>query len=689
MRRLLISFATLALTTAAGAVVVDNIAGALESKTTDHEITELTVTGTMDARDFKFIADSLPQLAKLDLSEARIVAYSDSMKPLVGTFFKFAADELPATMLMGTDLDSLALPSGLKSIGQAALAGCTSLTTLVLPETLTSIGSYAFSGSGLTQATVPASVTTIGEGAWAQCHALTSVSLNTTAVPDHAFMGDSLLTLVTLGNQVVTIGKSAFNGCSSLDSINVTTDNAIATIGTEAFLGASAKGIVLSSLESLEGVGNWAFASSGITSAALPAGVSAMGDGAFAFTDSLQQASLPAITSVPAFAFAGSALASDGVLADGAESIGDYAFFNNDKVSVFTVPASINYIGSWAMAGMTGLDTINAIPSVVPALGDSVWAGVMQSAVMLNTANNDIADLYAAAEQWKEFHILRDYLLGDVNRDGLVDIADINAIIAHILGETLDVFDEVAADVNSDGLYDVDDINLIIDMILDGKSTHIRKSQGHNSSDEVNTTDCIGMNDLTINAGETVEVTLDLTSVRAYSALQFDIDLPAGLSIVDGSLHSTDRTIKHSIITNGACNRIIVFSPGLAGINEGSGAIVSLKIASDGDIAPQGTISLNNLVLCTRNNERYVGNGGYATVSGTTGVDDMNASLDKVYAYGSTLVIEAMNDGQAQVVAMNGQAVTLNVQAGRNEVEMPAGVYVTRLGGKSFKVIIK
>ncbi len=432
MRRILISLVTLAVAVAAGAVVVDNVAGQLEANTQDSEITTLTVTGTIDARDFKFIADSLTQLTTLDLSQAQIVAYSDSTKPLSGTFFTFPADELPATVLMGAGLSSLVLPSGLTSIGYAALAGCTQLTTLELPATLTSIGGFAFSGSGLTQMAVPQSVTSIGEGAWAQCASLTTVSLNVEEVPAHAFMGDSLLADVTLGDRVTSLGKSAFNGCSSLQSITLSSDNNIATVGVEAFLGAGAQGIDLSDWAALGTIDDWAFASSGIPTADIPAGVTTLGDGTFFYVDSLTQASLPdAVTEVPAFTFAGnSALAGEFALADGVESIGDYAFYNNDNISVFTIPASVAYVGSWAMAGMTGLDTVNAVPTVVPQLGDSVWAGVEQSLVMLNTQDNDIADLYAAAEQWKEFHILRIYLRGVVMLDGNVDVSDVNAFIS-------------------------------------------------------------------------------------------------------------------------------------------------------------------------------------------------------------------------------------------------------------------
>ncbi len=679
--------ATLALGAAAGAVVVDNVAGQLEANTQDREVTSLTVTGTIDARDFKFIADSLTQLKSLDLSQAQIVAYSDSMKPLSGTFFTFPADELPATILMGTELDSLALPQSLKSIGHAALAGCTSLTTLELPASLTSIGSYAFSGTGLTQMTVPQSVTTIGEGAWAQCGALESISLNTEAVPAHAFMGDSLLASVTLGENVTTLGKSAFNGCSSLDSITLSGENNIATVGAEAFLGAGAQGIDLSNWAALGTIDKWAFATSGITSAAVPQGVTTMGDGAFYYADSLSQASLPAgVTSVPAFTFAGNnKLAGNFALEEGVESIGDYAFYNNDNISVFTVPASVAYVGSWAMAGMIGLDTVNAVPTVVPELGDSVWAGVEQSLVMLNTQDNDIADLYAAMEQWREFHILRNYLVGDVNLDGEVDVADVNAIIASMIGMPTIPFDEAGADLTSDGVIDVDDVNALISIILSAENQYVRKVRGNKAAAGNTTGDRLTLDDLSINAGGTASVTLTLNSMRDYSALQFDLDMPEGLSVV----RATSLSSRHIIAMNDEGSRFILYSPSITAIEQGETPILTLTVQASNDVEPQGTITVTDLVLSTPQSVAWHGDDSYAQVSTVTGVNDVNGTSDRAYGYNGNIIIEAMTDGTAQLVDMSGRSMTVNVQAGRNEVPVSTGAYVVRLAGKSFKVVIR
>ena len=57
-------------------------------------------------------------------------------------------------------------------------------------------------------------------------------------------------------------------------------------------------------------------------------------------------------------------------------------------------------------------------------------------------------------------------LPGDVNHDGEVNVADINAIIDIILGGNVDEQTKERADVNGDGEINIADINAIIDLIL-------------------------------------------------------------------------------------------------------------------------------------------------------------------------------------------------------------------------------
>ena len=54
------------ITPASKAITVENTAGQLAQLVSDTQITELTVTGTMDARDFLFISEELAELTSID-----------------------------------------------------------------------------------------------------------------------------------------------------------------------------------------------------------------------------------------------------------------------------------------------------------------------------------------------------------------------------------------------------------------------------------------------------------------------------------------------------------------------------------------------------------------------------------------------------------------------------------------------
>ena len=58
---------------------------------------------------------------------------------------------------------------------------------------------------------------------------------------------------------------------------------------------------------------------------------------------------------------------------------------------------------------------------------------------------------------------------GDANGDGVVDVADVVAIVNYILQQPDDHFDTVAADVNGDNTIDVSDVVAVVNIILEGK----------------------------------------------------------------------------------------------------------------------------------------------------------------------------------------------------------------------------
>ena len=395
------------------AVQVNCTAGSLSTLVDDTSITSLTITGTIDARDFKFIADKLKNLSMLNLSNAEVVAYNDAKSPVFMSITNYDSNAIPPTSLMGNKLRSVTLPEGLTKIDKAAFAGCEQLEYLTLPSTLEVIEPYAFSSCNkLKSVTLPAGLQELGEGAFSRCNELKVVTINPTnsfTVGKDAFQDCKKLASVTLGDNVTAIGPGAFSGCTALRSPKLNESTNLATISEAAFAASGVDNIALDKCNNLTTIGMWAFANTPLQNVTLPQSLESLGDGAFYYNLDMEQIELPAgITSISNYLLAGNnAIDMEQPVKDGVTSIGDYAFYNWDQIREFTFPESVEYVGTMAMAGQTSLQNVTAHPLTVPELGDSVWAGVDQPTIPLST-DPSVTDDYAAAEQWKEFLIQHD-----------------------------------------------------------------------------------------------------------------------------------------------------------------------------------------------------------------------------------------------------------------------------------------
>ena len=58
------------------------------------------------------------------------------------------------------------------------------------------------------------------------------------------------------------------------------------------------------------------------------------------------------------------------------------------------------------------------------------------------------------------------YIIGDVNKDGTVSIADVSALIDYLLGGDASEIDLEAANVNGDNDVTIADVSTLIDMLL-------------------------------------------------------------------------------------------------------------------------------------------------------------------------------------------------------------------------------
>lgn len=257
---LLISFTLTILVQATNiSVTTPGDLGKLLSPILKANTTELVITGTIDARDFKCMRDELPRLTILDLSAVSILEYNGEEGTQVNVS-SYAANELPQSAFFNrttydgkTSLKAIILPRTINSIGHFAFYHCYNLNSAIIPNLVVNIGDFAFNFcSKLPTITIPASVTTIGKYSFSACSAISGFAVH----PDNANYSsiDGVLydknqsTLIEcpegkLGEFIIpstvkTIANNAFFQCSKLSSITI--PNSVSSIGSQAFYNCSA-----------------------------------------------------------------------------------------------------------------------------------------------------------------------------------------------------------------------------------------------------------------------------------------------------------------------------------------------------------------------------------------------------------------------------------------------------------------
>lgn len=402
--RILSAGCALVTTLLAGAtsLTVDTQAGALKDKISGQAdgLTELTVTGKVNAADLEFIRYGLPDLTSLNLSGTQVAEYQGER--LVTGRLASAADVVPEYSFTGSQITTLSLPAGITEIGDGAFAG-SHITAVELPQTVTKIGVSAFADCpSLTAAVIPSGVTAIGTGAFRNCTALKSV---------------------TISGSVAEIPESAFAGCSALTTVAFPAS--LRGIGSQAFAGTGLTAADLSGCRNLRTIGPWAFANcASLSTVSLPSvGSLDLQEGAFfrnvtlgnnlndfaALTDKINNYAFTDNAAMKVTKFEDSSVA----------TVGDYALRGFATQDTITFPSTLEHIGTRGMAGWNGLQKVDArqLGTNVPSLGDEVWHGVNQSQIPL-LVKEEQETLFSESPQWKEFNVT------------VIKVSDIENIVA-------------------------------------------------------------------------------------------------------------------------------------------------------------------------------------------------------------------------------------------------------------------
>ena len=138
------------------------------------------------------------------------------------------------------NLSELRLSSALESIGSYAFAYCRSLETLDLPQGLTVLEESVFVGcTGLLEITIPDNVTEIGEAAFQGCTALQKLTIgkSVTNIAVEAFASCTMISTIDFGDEpsLKTIENYAFSECNAL--VTLVLPDGLESIGDRAFYG--------------------------------------------------------------------------------------------------------------------------------------------------------------------------------------------------------------------------------------------------------------------------------------------------------------------------------------------------------------------------------------------------------------------------------------------------------------------
>ena len=236
------------------------------------------------------------------------------------------------------------------------------------------------------------------------------------------------------------------------------------------------------------------------------------------------------------------------------------------------------------------------------------------------------------------------HIMGDINGDGSIDVADISGLVSIILGTDAQAVNVKAADINNDGSIDVADISGIVSVILGVKETssEIAKTKlATRAAVEGNT---LFIEPFVISAGEEKEIEVLMSNPGdAFTGLQFDFVLPEGIEVVTDDdyylidLGSRTNTRKHvspeaSVQEDGSL-RVLTYSNKneLFKGESGDVLVITVKAADNLDDGCY-ELKLKNIVLSRADGTKDTPADTTAIITvgeNVTGVDDVLVDVNK------------------------------------------------------------
>lgn len=282
-------------------------------------------------------------------------------------------------------LTSVVIPEGVEAIPRFLFDSCTALTDVTLPSTLKSIGAEAFEATGLEEITIPESVTTIESSVFKNCKSLERIQFPDalTAIPANLCNACSALTTINMPSKLETVGNDAFYNCGKLQDVtfpetlksldersfggcSAFTALYVRTVGDDAALTASQFNTLVTKISAQSAPVTLDLSMAKFEATEFP--VSLAGNAKLGTIKFFENT-----TSIAAGAFKGCTALTKATVPTGVEIIGESTFEGCTALASLTLPSSVKTVGDKAFKGCSAL--VETSLSAIENIGTEAFAG--------------------------------------------------------------------------------------------------------------------------------------------------------------------------------------------------------------------------------------------------------------------------------------------------------------------------
>jgi hypothetical protein len=376
-----------------------------------------------------------------------------------------------------SNLSSLIIKDGTSSIGDYSFYNCSNLSTISLPNSLTSIGNCAFLGSAW-YTNQPDGVVYAGKVACGYKGTMSdlnpmSIKEGTLGIAKSAFNSYNFTTL-TLPSTLHEIGPYAFYNCANLTSVTVLMEVPIPIdINTFNFRQYSALNVPYGSKAAYEVADYWKEFKEIIELEPQPTDISTLADAIYIepFSGRIDddvniEVKLKNAETVTSYGFELVLPEGMSIKVTSDKEFDNEVTLNSNRHNNHTVSTNKldngNYkvavasMSSKALADNDGLVlTIKSSIDKEMALGNHPIKIVNPLVVYSDATKPTVKPTLTTIT-------IEDYMTGDVDGDGTIDLADAVLVINYYVGKTVTTFNAKAADVDGDGVIDLADAVKII-----------------------------------------------------------------------------------------------------------------------------------------------------------------------------------------------------------------------------------